>query len=222
MFNTFFNKWSFVFDTAARQQQILYQFNKYNQISTAYRNIRSLLHDTKQHFFYLQECIDREDYDKIKDYLLPAMRDLENSYNKINTGNLVIDSFISNYLDMANAENISFNTDLQIEMSRIQIRDYDLCVILGNMLDNCMQACRRIIPPAQRCISVQLFTNETEFVIHISNSITSSMILPNHNQDHDSTLQNVKYIVKKYNGNFNYFTNSNTHHGVVTLPYQPQ
>lgn len=35
------------------QQQILFQEDKYSQISTAYRNTRAILHETKRHFFYI-------------------------------------------------------------------------------------------------------------------------------------------------------------------------
>ena len=45
------------------------------------------------------------------------MEDIEQSYNRINTGNLVIDAFVSNHMSIAEKENIEFRTDIQVSLS---------------------------------------------------------------------------------------------------------
>ena len=37
--------------------------------------------------------------------------------NRINTGNLVIDAFVSNHMSIAEKENIEFRTDIQVSLS---------------------------------------------------------------------------------------------------------
>lgn len=60
---------------------------------------------------------------------------MEQHYIRINTGNLVIDAFVSNYMTIAQNDNIHFDTKIQIIPSRIPTDDYDPCIIIGNLLD---------------------------------------------------------------------------------------
>ena len=51
------------------RHQLRYQIEKYQQISTSYRDTRRLIHDTKKHFFFLQKCMEQKDYDAVIPYL---------------------------------------------------------------------------------------------------------------------------------------------------------
>lgn len=201
--------------------QLTFQSNKYTQISTAYRSTRSLLHDTKKHFFYLDECIANGEYDKIHSYLKTSMENLERSYSRINTGNLVIDAFVSNHMEMAKQEGIKYITNINVTKDNIQIEDYDLCVLLGNLLDNSIQACRKVVPPKPRYIEVTLCTTNKEFVIHIKNTMIPETERSDNNSDtlyHGYGIENAKKIVDKYYGNYSCFIEDITYDTVVTIP----
>jgi len=201
--------------------QLTFQADKYSQISTAYRSTRSILHDIKKHFFYLDECLASKQYDKIQSYLKTTMENLERSYSRINTGNLVIDAFVSNYMAMAKQENIVFIPNINVTKEDIEIKDYDLCVVLGNLLDNSIQACRKVIPPRPRKIEVNICTTHKEFVIHIKNTMEPATIS---NKDiknplyHGYGIENVKNIVLKYYGNYSCFKEDIIYQTVVTIP----
>lgn len=202
------------------EKQLTFQANKYQQISTAYKNTRSLLHDTKQHFFYLQHCIDQKDYAALKKYLPNAIKNMENAYNRINTGNLVIDAFVSNYSAIAESEGIFFKTDIKLQIEHIPINDYDLCIILGNLLDNCMNAIHKITNPQKKEIFVHLFMKEGNFVIHITNTFDNK-ITNNENSSlyHGYGCKNIEDITAKHKGTYTSFTEDNTYTAVVSLPY---
>lgn len=38
-------------------KQLFFQTEKYNQLSSAYKATRSVVHDTKKHLFYIKDCI---------------------------------------------------------------------------------------------------------------------------------------------------------------------
>lgn len=186
------------------QQQITFQTDKYQQLSAAYRKSRSIVHDTKKHYFSIQSHIKNMEFDRLDEYLKSAITDLENTYAKINTGNLVIDAFVSSYLDIATEEGIRFDTDIHVDPDRIPVKDYDLCVILGNLLDNSLQACHKIIPPMKRQIQVRIFIDDNDtFIIHLGNTLP-----PNSDKKNDATdslihgygLENVKTITESYHG----------------------
>ncbi len=87
------------------------------------------------------------------------MHDIEQPHLSTNTGNLVIDAFVSNHMSIAHNENINFNTDIQSISGSLPISDYDFSIILGNLLDNSLNACRKISCSFPRQISVTLFTS---------------------------------------------------------------
>lgn len=55
----------------------------------------------KKHYFYIQEQINKQHFDDLKNYTSTAIQSIEDNYAKYNTGNLVIDSFITNYDNIA-------------------------------------------------------------------------------------------------------------------------
>lgn len=111
-------------------KQFEYETDKYQQISTVYRDSRRFIHDAKKHFFFIQNCMIEKNYDSVIPYLQEAVKDIENTHNRINTGNLVIDAFVSNHQSIAEQENIEFLTDIQINNENVVIADYDFSVIL--------------------------------------------------------------------------------------------
>ena len=200
-------------------RQLDFQANKYQQISTAYRNTRSLMHDTKKHFFYIQDSIKNERYSDISEYLSTAIERIESSYNRINTGNLVIDAFVSNHLSLAERENIEFRTKIQLQTENIRIDDYDLSVILGNLLDNSLDACRKITAPSKRQIEVELFTTNLEFVIHISNTVAKEVLKSEKNElMHGYGTTNVNTLTLQYKGSYTHYIEDGFYHAIVSIP----
>lgn len=46
-------------------KQLFFQTEKYNQLSSAYKATRSVVHDTKKHLFYIKDCIKNNTLDNI-------------------------------------------------------------------------------------------------------------------------------------------------------------
>lgn len=203
-------------------KQILYQTSKYQQISTTYRDSRRLIHDTKKHFFFIQTCAEKEDYDSIIPYIKNAIQDIEHTHITTNTGNLVIDSFVSSHMSIAQQENIEFRTDIQSVSNNLPIIDYDFSIVLGNLLDNALNACRKIEVPAPRQILVVLFTTDLEFVIHISNTINHGETAnPSKNSEslyHGYGTKNIANIVEKYCGVYTNYIEDGWYHAIISIP----
>ena len=204
------------------QKQISYQTGKYQQLSTAYRDTRRLIHDTKKHFFYIKNCVNEKNYDGILPYLEHSIIDMEKTFISINTGNLVIDSFVSNYASIAKQEGIQFRTDIQINPNLITIRDYDLSIILGNLLDNSLAACRKIPLPAPRQITVELITSSQELLIHIENTIDEFSVSSKNELEslnHGYGTKNIESVALLYDGNYSHYTRGGSYHAIVSIPY---
>lgn len=189
------------------EQQFAFQEQKYEQASQSFRSISSVIHDTSKHLVYLNECVERHEFDEAKRYIETAIEHIDKSYKRINTGFLPIDALVSNSLNIAEANNITFKSDINIEKERICIERYDLCVALGNLLDNAVEACKKVSNPDDRIISVSIITGDNSMVIHIENS-AERMKGTDFKTDkadkllHGYGISNVKAISEKYGGVF--------------------
>ena len=67
----------------------------------------------------------------------------------IYSGNIVIDSILSNGL--TNLENRGINLKCSIIIPpSLNIADVDLCILFGNLIDNAVEACERIVEPGRK------------------------------------------------------------------------
>lgn len=189
------------------EQQFVFQEQKYEQASQSFKSIGSVIHDTNKHLVYLNECIERREYDEAKRYIGTAIEHMDKSYKRISTGFLPVDALVSNSLNIAESNNITFKSDIKIEKERINIERYDFCVALGNLLDNAVEAARKVMNPDDRYISVSIITADTSLIINIENS---SERLPDSDFKTDKKnallhgygISNVKMISEKYGGVF--------------------
>ena len=192
---------------ARMEQQFAFQEQKYEQASQSFRSISSVIHDTNKHLVYLNECVERREFDEAKRYIGTAIEHIDKSYKRINTGFLPIDALVSNSLNISEANNITFKSDIKIEKERICIERYDLCVALGNLLDNAVEACKKVSNPDDRIISVSIVTGDNSMVIHIENS-AERMTGADFKTDkkdkllHGYGISNVTAISEKYGGVF--------------------
>ena len=207
---------------AEMKKQFSYQRQKYDQLSDAYRSGRKLMHDTKKHLFVIQEYIDKQDTEALSTYVQNLSDDMENLYNaryaRYNTGNLVIDSFISSFHNMSENKMIQFEAILKVDQNRIPLTDYDLCVVLGNLLDNALTACddARI---ENRFIKIHIETTTNDlFIIKEENSMNpDKRPVLSDNPEHGYGLKNIESTINDYHGIL-HTTQNNTFSIYIRIP----
>lgn len=96
-------------------QQIRYQSDKYEMISASYRDTRRLIHDTKKHYFFIRNALGKQSDEAICNYIDKELSALDNKHIVVNCGNLVIDSFVGYYIQLAGQEDIyTFKTKYHV------------------------------------------------------------------------------------------------------------
>lgn len=183
-------------------QQIQYQQEKYLQLSESYKSSRRIIHDIKKHYSVIQEYARSGQYSNLLDYLRISADKLEQTYTKYNTGNLVIDSLLTNYDSLAQSSHISFHAQLRVDFNKIPLSDYDLCVVLGNLMDNSLHASMQIHERKECGIIVYIATTPSEqFLIRTQNSWDPSASANNNDSAlHGYGLENVRNIVESHDG----------------------
>lgn len=204
-------------------RQIKYQSEKYEMISVAYRDTRRLIHDTKKHYFFIRNALGKQNNDTIREYIDKELSALDNKQISVNCGNLVIDSFVGYYMQLAGREGIAFNTKIRISPQLIPVDDYDMCVIIGNLLENSIKASRSIDTVSKRNILFEAYTSEAEFVLHVSNAVSTDQDAAgnssgNNQLNHGFGIENVENTVRKYQGVYTYEVNDGRYSSIIAIP----
>jgi signal transduction histidine kinase len=210
---------------ARLEAQFEFQEQKYEQTSLSFKKISSIIHDTNKHFIYLKECINNDEKQEALAYLSKAADNIGKSYKRFNTGNLVIDALMSNAFSISVANNIEFKSNISIDKDKINIERYDLSVTLGNLLDNAVEACKKISNPDDKYINVSIFTTDSALVINIINSKKANISkteLKTNKPDkmlHGYGLGNIKVTAEKYGGTFVVSNNESNFEVTAILPF---
>lgn len=210
------------------ETQFDYQEKKYLQTSQSFKSISGIIHDTNKHLLYLRECIMQGNDEDAIAYINKAINAVDNSYKRYNTGNIVIDALVSNAANMAIANNITFKTDIDIDKDRINIERYDLSVVLGNLLDNAIEACMGVLNPDDRYLKITLTTSETALIIFIVNSslrkveVISGSTSKQDKIRHGYGIKNINMTVDKYGGTFYYEQKESSFEASVILPLRDE
>lgn len=208
------------------EQQVLDQKDKYEQLYVAHRNTRKIIHDTKKHQQLVEHYIQNQDFDVALRYLKTFMEELENNHTDISTGNMVVDTLVSNHKRLAESEGILFTYELQFDYKRIPLPDYDFCIIIGNLLDNCLNACRQIDAKENTFIRVYVYmdSDQTHLIIKTQNSCTpkntnTKIKQPNSiSLFHGYGLENIRNTVESYKGNFVTYQKENIYETLSVIP----
>ena len=211
-----------------QKKQLDFQAANYEKISHSYKEGRRIIHEMKRFNSYILTCAENQEYQKIIDYINTNSTEIEKRLLCVNTGNLVVDSLVSNYDAAARNIGLNFNIEIRFNPGDIPFSDYDMCIVLGNLLDNAFNEIQqhtdsddytaRNIPPY---VSLKLVTKQHFFILQIENTIKKkNHLLTKNSSDliHGYGLINVKEIVSKYNGIYYQETANEKYSTTISIP----
>ena len=121
----------------------------YQEVEKSSREVQKIKHDLKN--MLLAICGSYKEKNKISEEIRKIVQELDESDKKIYTSNVVINTIINNKI--SRAENLEIKTDVNIEVSKSVSLDYkDAGILLGNILDNAIEACESCLLYTSRCV----------------------------------------------------------------------
>lgn len=123
-----------------------------------------------------------------------------------NSGNIVIDSLLGYWYVTAQKKGIDFSLDIKIPM-KMEFKGADICLILGNLLENAVEAAERV--RKKKYIKIQMKYDKGNLLIFLMNSYQGRLIkmkderLKSTKSDagnHGVGLPSVYRAAAKYNG----------------------
>lgn len=183
------------------EQHLSMQVTHYEELEKQDQELRKIRHDLKNHIISLQSLLSESDVGPARDYLYRIAENLNMTDPIITTGNRIADAVINTKYHEARQSGIDFYCDMN--MPKFKINDFELCVILGNAIDNAMEACNRITGPSRKkFIRIQSVAAKSYLIMEIKNSMEYVSFPPKKKdaREHGIGLMNIKEAVEKYSG----------------------
>ncbi len=179
-----------------------------------YSGIRSMKHDMKNTLAVIMELAGKEE-EELQTYLAELNQNFDRLEFQFKSGNTVVDTL----LNMKYHEAVRTMPDIQIEAEHLLfpdnllIQSYDIGIILGNALDNAIEACRKLEknePNAETFIRLSSFLKGKMIFIEIENSFDGKVIRKRQSEfpvtdkadreAHGIGFANIKNAAEKYHG----------------------
>lgn len=175
------------------------------EVENIYKQMRGWRHDYHNHIQVMKAHRSLEENDKLDTYLNSLETDLASVDSLIKSGNVMVDAILNSKLSLAKSRKIAINAKAVVPKN-ISISEIDLCVIIGNLLDNSIEGCMGISDESQRFIRVYMDLKRNNLYMSITNSSGAKIhkhggkYLSTKGENHGFGLMRVDRIVEKYSG----------------------
>ncbi len=177
----------------------------YQEIETMYTKMRGWRHNYRNHIQVMKALAEKGDIEAIKDYLNKLDEDLTTIDLVVKTGNTMADAILNSKISLAKSKGIKVKVDAHIPI-KLKMSELDLCVILGNLFDNAIEA-NLPLPEDERLIRVYMDMKNTQLYISFTNFTASGKLAKEANlfkttkgDGHGFGLVSIDSIIEKLDG----------------------
>jgi hypothetical protein len=186
----------------------------FNQVKEDQEQTRSLWHDIKKYMNTMQELLRLGDYANAKDCIDQVTGLFEKTGTVVDVGNTVVSAVLNHSVQKARRQNIDVDMDIRVK-PELYFSAADLSVIIGNTLDNAIEAVASM-EAEQRKITIQLIQKNDLLFYEISNPINNEAPPVQGKIIQGYGLRNVRRCVDKYKGEMT-IDSANGWHKVTVL-----
>lgn len=188
------------------EQQNEYYVKQFDLVKENMNNVERLKHDMKNHIFVLKTLYDNEEKDEYEGYVRELLKEMEGRKKLVNSGNIVVDSIVNYKLLGLVESDIEFLVNANIP-DKLEVSDFDLTTILGNLLDNSVRAVKET--KENKYLSIDMQYKSGRLIIRLVNSYMRVEQIKNgkyfistkkDKHKHGIGLLNVERTVEKYKG----------------------
>lgn len=170
-------------------------------------SLRRFRHDFKNHTIVLNAMLEQGDTEGAKRYFSGISSDISKTLPKFSTGNAIVNSL----LHIKSADAAACNTEIVFDgiIPAAGIEPKDMCVCVGNLLDNAVEACAALHNSEKKQISITSVVKNNTVLLTVRNPAGQGSRLhggelpattKSDRRAHGIGLKNVRDVAKKYNG----------------------
>lgn len=219
----YFYKKGYEFQTEQFRRDLME--HQYEEIKGVYMDMRGWRHDYHNHMQVMKAQLALGNLEEIQEYLNALEKELDHVDTLVKSGNLMTDAILNSKLTLARRQKIRINCNAKIP-ERISVEDVDLCVILGNLMDNALEACKQIAEE-NRFLRIYMKVNKSQLYLSIQNSAKEDPDFNEQNYitkkrgNHGLGMKRVQTAVEKYQGYLNLANEPGIFAAEVTIPLHP-
>ena len=177
----------------------------YQEVENMYKKMRGWRHDYRNHIQTMKVLTEKGDLEAIKEYLNKLDEDLATVDTVVKTGNAMADAILNSKISLAKSKGINVKVDAHVPV-KLKMSELDLCVILGNLFDNAIEASLPL-PEEERLIRVYMVMKNTQLYISFTNFTASkkqtkeaNLFKTTKGDGHGFGLVRIDSIIEKLDG----------------------
>ena len=181
----------------------------YDEVESMYNEMRGWRHDYKHHIGVLKNYAQNGEITQITNYLSALDEDLSETDQRLKTGNKMTDAILNSKISLAREKKVKVIAEVQI-ITALTTPEIDLCIILGNLFDNAMEASLKL-PEKDRLIRIymtlkqnnQLYVSFTNFTATKKQTKEHGRFKTKKGKGHGFGLVRIDHIVERHSGYIN-------------------
>ena len=189
------------------EEKMSFEETRYSDASAIWNNVRKVQHDMKQHLVVMAGFLEQEEPKKCQEYISSLLPEVDQIGKLVRSNNAVLDYLINSKLCALKDTRIVISGSIG-DLS--DIRDVDLACLIGNILDNAIEALSNV---SEKRIELLFTVQNDNRVIICKNTINESVLKNNrklkstktYGDSHGWGHQIVAKIVSDYHGMVDYF-----------------
>ena len=199
----------------------------YQTLRQTYANNAKLYHDLHNHIEAIYQCLSKGDNQEAMRYCEDLRTPVREISQTVWTSDKAIDYLISSKMALAEKEHIKTTVNIEYPHNT-NIRSVDLTTILGNLLDNALEAVE-IAPDNLRFVNLTVRRINAMLIIKVENGCSEIPVQEDgkwltsktDKAFHGWGLKSVQSAAERYDGTINTEYKDSVFKSVVTLSFQP-
>ena len=199
------------------------QLQIFHDMQSLYERQGKKLHDYKKQLVTVQGLLESGDTASAVKLTKELTKSIAVEMSEVNTGHQIVNAVLNQEYRIAKGKGIGMMFSIA-EVDRISLSEEDIVVVLGNLLDNAIHECEKIVKSGKDAvIQVKMAYMDSEMIISVQNPLYRKVIIENNEvadkkiDGHGIGLVNVRETVEKYDGSFAISCDENEFTAVVII-----
>lgn len=193
-------------EVASMGRVLALQREQYAAIAENAEAVKAQRHDLHHQLAVIKDYNHAGEKEKLNDYLEELTANLYTSGERKVCENFAVNAVVLHYVTLAENEGIETSVQLMVPGKTGGVRDSDLSIIVGNFLENAIEACKRMTT-GKRFIKLRSRVRDDKLVITMDNSFdgyyqeNGELFYSRKRDGQGIGLSSVLAVAKKYGGN---------------------
>ena len=185
--------------TQTQNEKLKVEIKVIEQLKSSETQLRTMRHDLRNQFVVLLGLIKNNDISQAEKYLNSSLTKLNNTVT-FYTNNYILNFLINNKKLIADKYDINFIIEILLP-ERIKLDNEILAIIVGNLLDNALEASIRVKDNSNKKIELHIKEFKGNVLIEVSNIFDCNEIKTRKKRQSDGLgIQSIQNVINKYNG----------------------